>query len=99
MKQFASSVGAIEHVINYFAWRDACSSGIGQRYLDRPDRVKKGLRPLFLALNLQKRSRFVDGAAAGVIARATRADEMGWRDELRFLLGILLTGSKKRWEL
>lgn len=44
-------------------------------------------------------SRFVDGAAAGVIARATRADEMGWRDESGFLLGILLTGSKERWEL
>ena len=50
-------------------------------------------------LNLQKRSRFVDGAAAGVIARATRADKMSWRDESRFLLGILLTGSKERWEL
>ncbi|HYT57056.1 MAG TPA: hypothetical protein VEQ38_20310, partial [Verrucomicrobiae bacterium] len=32
-------------MINYFTWRDACSSGIAQRSIDRLDLVKKGLRP------------------------------------------------------
>lgn len=49
MKQFASSVGAIEQVINYSPGAMRAPRGIGQRYLDRLDRVKKGLRPFFRA--------------------------------------------------
>ena len=38
---------ANEHVINHFAGAMRAPRGIGQRYLDRLDRVKKGSRPLF----------------------------------------------------
>lgn len=52
LKQFVSSVRAIEGVINYFTGGYACSSRHGQRYAARLDPVRKKVRVPFIPLPL-----------------------------------------------
>ena len=61
VKQFVSSVRAIEGVINYFPQGYTCSSRHGQRYAARLDPVRKKVRVPFIPLIVQREDKAATG--------------------------------------